>query len=61
MKKLIVSLVILISNWCLGVTDCDAKNEMVTSPDGAVTVTVGVQKISRTYKDQIRKIRYLSK
>ena len=43
MKKLIVSLVILISNWCLGVTDCDAKNEMVTSPDGAVTVTVGVK------------------
>ena len=23
--------------------DCDAKNEMVTSPDGAVTVTVGVK------------------
>ena len=43
MKKLIVSLVILISNWCLGVTDCDAKNEMVTSPDGAVMVTVGVK------------------
>ena len=43
MKKLIVSLVILISNWCLGVTDCDAKNEMVASPDGAVTVTVGVK------------------
>ena len=43
MKKLIVSLVILISNWCLGVTDCNAKNEMVTSPDGAVTVTVGVK------------------
>ena len=43
MKKLIVSLVILISNWCLGVADCDAKNEMVTSPDGAVTVTVGVK------------------
>ena len=43
MKKLIVSLVILISNWCLGVMDCDAKNEMVTSPDGAVTVTVGVK------------------
>ena len=43
MKKLIVSLVILISNWCLGVMDCNAKNEMVTSPDGAVTVTVGVK------------------
>ena len=43
MKKLIVSLVILISNWCLGVTDCDAKNEMVASPDGAVMVTVGVK------------------
>ena len=43
MKKLIVSLVILVSNWCLGVTDCNAKNEMVTSPDGAVTVTVGVK------------------
>lgn len=43
MKKLIVSLVILISNWCLGVTDCNAKNEMVTSPDGAVMVTVGVK------------------
>ena len=43
MKKLIVSLVILISNWCLGVTDCNAKNEMVASPDGAVTVTVGVK------------------
>lgn len=43
MKKLIVSLVILISNWCLGVADCDAKNEMVTSPDGAVMVTVGVK------------------
>ena len=38
MKKLIVSLVILISNWCLGVTDCDAKNEMVASPDGAVSM-----------------------
>ena len=43
MKKLIVSLVILVSNWCLGVMDCNAKNEMVTSPDGAVTVTVGVK------------------
>lgn len=43
MKKLIVSLVILISNWCLGVMDCNAKNEMVASPDGAVTVTVGVK------------------
>ena len=43
MKKLIVSLVILISNWCLGVMDCNAKNEMVTSPDGAVMVTVGVK------------------
>ena len=43
MKKLIDSLVILISNWCLGVMDCNAKNEMVTSPDGAVTVTVGVK------------------
>ena len=43
MKKLIVSLVILISNWCLGVTDCDAKNEMVASPDGAVMVTGGVK------------------
>ena len=43
MKKLIVSLVILISNWCLGVMDCNAKNEMVASPDGAVMVTVGVK------------------
>ena len=43
MKKLIVSLVILVSNWCLGVTDCDAKNVLVTSPDGAVMVTVGVK------------------
>ena len=43
MKKLIVSLVILVSNWCLGVMDCNAKNEMVASPDGAVTVTVGVK------------------
>ena len=43
MKKLIVSLVILVSNWCLGVMDCNAKNEMVTSPDGAVMVTVGVK------------------
>ncbi len=43
MKKLIVSLVILISNWCLGVMYCNAKNEMVASPDGAVTVTVGVK------------------
>ena len=43
MKKLIVSLVILVSNWCLGVTDCDAKNVLVSSPDGAVMVTVGVK------------------
>ena len=43
MKKLIVSLVILVSNWCLGVMDCNAKNEMVASPDGAVMVTVGVK------------------
>ena len=43
MKRLIVSLVILVSNWCLGVTDCDAKNVLVTSPDGAVMVTVGVK------------------
>lgn len=43
MKKLIVSLVILVSNWCLGVTDCDAKNVLVSSPDGTVMVTVGVK------------------
>ena len=43
MKKLIVSLVILVSNWCLGVTDCDAKNVLVSSPDGAVMMTVGVK------------------
>ena len=43
MKRLIVSLVILVSNWCLGVTDCDAKNVLVSSPDGAVMVTVGVK------------------
>ena len=43
MKKLIVGLVILVSNWCLGVTDCDAKNVLVSSPDGAVMVTVGVK------------------
>ena len=44
MKKLVVSLVILVSNFVSsGVSVCNAKNVVVTSPDGAVTVTVGVK------------------
>ena len=43
MNKLVVSLVILVSYLCLGITDCNAKNTAVSSPDGAVTVTVGVK------------------
>ena len=41
MSKLIVSLVLII---CFSVTAvCSAKNVSVSSPDGAVTVTVGVK------------------
>ena len=44
MNKLVVSLVILVSNFVSsGVFVCNAKNVVVTSPDGAVTVTVGVK------------------
>ena len=44
MNKLVVSLVILVSNFVSsGVSVCNAKNVVVTSPDGAVTVTVGVK------------------
>ena len=44
MKKLVVSLVILVSSFVSsGVFVCNAKNVVVTSPDGAVTVTVGVK------------------
>ena len=41
---MVVSLVILVSNFVSsGVFVCNAKNVVVTSPDGAVTVTVGVK------------------
>ena len=44
MNKLVVSLVILVSSFVSsGVFVCNAKNVVVTSPDGAVTVTVGVK------------------
>jgi alpha-glucosidase len=43
MNKLVVSLVILVSFLCFGITDSNAKNTAVSSPDGAVTVTVGVK------------------
>ena len=44
MNKLVVSLVILVGNFVSsGVFVCNAKNVVVTSPDGAVTVTVGVK------------------
>ena len=41
---MVVSLVILVSSFVSsGVFVCNAKNVVVTSPDGAVTVTVGVK------------------
>ena len=44
MNKLAVSFVILVSScFSSGVYTCNAKNAMVSSPDGAVTVTVGVK------------------
>ena len=44
MNKLVISLVILVSSFVSsGVFVCNAKNVVVTSPDGAVTVTVGVK------------------
>ena len=44
MNKLVVSLVILVGNFVSsGGFVCNAKNVVVTSPDGAVTVTVGVK------------------
>lgn len=44
MNKLAVSFVILVSScFSSGVNTCNAKNAVVSSPDGAVTVTVGVK------------------
>ena len=44
MNKLVVSFVMLVCNiWGYGITECHAKSTVVTSPDGAVTVTVGVE------------------
>lgn len=43
MKKIGVSLIILVSHFGLGITECNARNTAVSSPDGAVTVTVGVK------------------
>lgn len=43
MNTIRVSLVILVSYFVLGITECNARNTVVSSPDGAVTVTVGVK------------------
>ena len=44
MNKLVVSFVVLVCTiWGYGITECHAKSTVVSSPDGAVTVTVGVK------------------
>lgn len=54
MYKLVVSLVILVSYLCLGITESNASNTAVSSPDGAVTVTVGVKGHAPYYKVDYR-------
>ena len=54
MYKLVVSLVILVSYLCLGITESNASNTAVSSPDGAVTLTVGVKGHAPYYKVDYR-------
>ena len=50
MNKLIVSLVIVVSSFVSSsVMPCNAKNAVVSSPDGAVTVTIGVESAKPFY------------
>ena len=42
MYRLIVKLVVILYFGSIAISTCNAKNVVVTSPDGSVMVTVGV-------------------